>query len=142
MFIYGMKAPMNSERYRGRLAKVFDFLGKQGPIEERARTFADRAKTEPEWLMTNLFNFAQSKKSALKKESSIRRLRNYFKSLKLFCEMNDIAVSWKKITIGLPKARRFADDRSPTLDEIHRIIDYPDRRIKPVSERCHRLGCA
>jgi hypothetical protein len=32
----------------------------------------------------------------------------------------------------LPRARRFADDRAPTLDEIRRIIDYPDRRIKPV----------
>ena len=45
--------------------------------------------------------------------------------------MNDIIVSWKKITRGLPKARRFADDRVPTLEEIRKIIDYPDRRIKP-----------
>jgi hypothetical protein len=46
--------------------------------------------------------------------------------------MNDIAISWKKVTRGLPKARRFADDRAPRLDEIRRIIDYPDRRIKPI----------
>ena len=46
--------------------------------------------------------------------------------------MNDVAITWKKITRGLPKARRFADDRAPTLGEIRRIIDYPDRRIKPV----------
>jgi hypothetical protein len=32
----------------------------------------------------------------------------------------------------LPKARRFADDRAPTLDEILRIIEQPDRRVKPV----------
>jgi integrase len=46
--------------------------------------------------------------------------------------MNDIAVAWKKITRGLPKARRFADDRAPTLDEIRKMTDYPDRRIKPI----------
>jgi integrase len=27
---------------------------------------------------------------------------------------------------------RAADDRAPTIEEIRRIIDYPDRRIKPV----------
>jgi hypothetical protein len=46
--------------------------------------------------------------------------------------MNDVAITWKKITLGLPKDRRFADDRAPPLDEIRRIIEYPDRRIKPV----------
>lgn len=46
--------------------------------------------------------------------------------------MNDIVITWKKITRGLPKARRFADDRAPTIEEIRRIVDYPDRRIKPI----------
>ena len=32
----------------------------------------------------------------------------------------------------MPKARRFADDRATTLDEIRSIIEQPDRRIKPV----------
>ena len=45
-------------------------------------------------------------------EISPTTLRNYIKAVKLFCEMNDIAVPWKKITRGLPKARRFADDKS------------------------------
>ena len=26
LFLYGMKAPMTSEKYRGRLAKFFDFI--------------------------------------------------------------------------------------------------------------------
>ena len=46
--------------------------------------------------------------------------------------MNDVTVTWKKITRGLPKARRFADDRATTLDEIRSIIEQPDRRLKPV----------
>ena len=33
---------------------------------------------------------------------------------------------------GLPRAKRFADDRPPTVEEIRRIVEYPDRRIKPV----------
>jgi hypothetical protein len=27
IFLYGMKAPMTREKYRGRLAKFFDFVG-------------------------------------------------------------------------------------------------------------------
>jgi hypothetical protein len=38
----------------------------------------------------------------------------------------------EKITRGLPRARRFADDTATTLDEIRRILEHPNRRIKPV----------
>jgi hypothetical protein len=30
------------------------------------------------------------------------------------------------------KGRKFADDRAPTIEEIHRLIEYPDRRIKAI----------
>lgn len=30
LFLYGMKAPMTREKYRGRLAKFFDFIGMTG----------------------------------------------------------------------------------------------------------------
>jgi hypothetical protein len=133
MFLYGMKAPMTREKYKGRLAKFFDFIGLQGLIEERARAFADRSRKDPDWLFTSLLRFAQAQKERVERgEMSSATLRNYFKAARLFCEMNDIAITWKKITRGLPKARRFADDRAPTLDEIRKIIEYPDRRIKPV----------
>jgi integrase len=50
----------------------------------------------------------------------------------MFCEVTDIVIPWKKITRGLPKGRMYADDRAPTLEEIHKIIEYPDRRMKPI----------
>ena len=51
----------------------------------------------------------------------------------MFCEVTDIIVQWKKITRGIPKGKRYADDRAPTIEEIHKIIEYPDRRIKPIA---------
>jgi len=39
---------------------------------------------------------------------------------------------WKKITRGLPKERRYAADRAPTIEEIKKIMEYPDRRIKAI----------
>jgi hypothetical protein len=47
---------------------------------------------------------------------------NYVKAIKLFCDVNDILISWKKIACGLPNGRRYAYDIVPTIDEIIKII--------------------
>jgi integrase len=57
---------------------------------------------------------------------------NYYKAVKLFCEMNDLVLNWKKITRGMPRVRQAANDRAPTIDEIQKLVEYPDRRIKPI----------
>ena len=59
-------------------------------------------------------------------------MKNYFQAIKLFCDMTDIPIPWKKISRGIPRSRKFADDRAPTLEEIQKITDYPDRRIKAI----------
>jgi hypothetical protein len=33
---------------------------------------------------------------------------------------------------GMPKGRRYANDRAPTIEEIGKMAGYPDRRIKPI----------
>jgi hypothetical protein len=49
IFLYGMKAPMTREKYRGRLAKFFDFIGlTEGTMEERAKTFTERGTKDPD----------------------------------------------------------------------------------------------
>jgi hypothetical protein len=46
--------------------------------------------------------------------------------------MNEITVPWKKIMRGLQRSTNYANDRAPTIDEIKKITDYPDRRIKLI----------
>jgi hypothetical protein len=100
-------------------------------MEERAKAFIERCERQPDWVFQSILRFAQAQKErVVNGEISPATLRNYIKAVKLFCEMKDIVITWKKITRGLPRARRFADDRAPTPDEILRIIEYPDRRIK------------
>jgi len=36
------------------------------------------------------------------------------------------------MTRGMPKGRRYANDRVPTIEEIQRIVEYLDTRIKPI----------
>jgi hypothetical protein len=59
-------------------------------------------------------------------------LKNYWKPIKLLCESGDINITSKRITRGLPKVRRYADDRAPTIEEIRKISEYPDRRMKAI----------
>ena len=35
-------------------------------------------------------------------------------------------VNWKRITEGLPTPKNSANDRAPTLEEIRKLIQYPD----------------
>jgi hypothetical protein len=60
-----------------------------------------------------------------RREISGSTIRNYVKVVKLICEMNDIAIPWKKITRGLPKGRQWADDRAPSVEEIRKLNLYP-----------------
>jgi hypothetical protein len=80
-----------------------------------------------------IIQFLQYQKDRVnRKEITGSTLRNYVKVLKLFCEMNDLPVAWKKLTRGLPKAKNYADDRVPRLDEIQKIVEYPDWRMKAI----------
>src|ERR671921_442052 len=69
---------------------------------------------------------------ANRKEIAECTISNYYKATKLFCEMNDLSLSWKKISRGSPIGRRAANDRAPTIEEIQKLVEYPDRRIKPI----------
>jgi hypothetical protein len=74
----------------------------------------------------------EEKKRVEKKEITGGSLRNSVKTIKTLCEVTDVLIPWKKITRGLPRVKRYADHRAPTIEEITKIIEYPDRRIKPI----------
>jgi integrase len=69
---------------------------------------------------------------ANRKEITGSTVRNYLKSIKLFCEMADLSITWKKISRGLPRAKNYADDRIPSIEEIRKLLEYPDRRLKAI----------
>ena len=133
IFLYALKAPATKDKYIQRLTKFLDFLGYQGTKEEKARAFPAHARADPNHAFNSILKFFQSKREQIdRKEMAIGTVRNYVKSIKLFCDMADLQIPWAKIARGLPRAKRFADDRAPTLQEIRKIVEYPDRRIKPV----------
>jgi integrase len=135
LYLYAMKSPATKEKYLMRLGKFLNFLNlqKEGTLEDKSRAFAEKGRNDNVWAFNSILKFIQLLKERVdRKEITAGTIRNYVKSIKLFCQMADILIPWDKITRGIPKGRRYADDRAPTLDEIKKMCEYPDRRIKPL----------
>jgi hypothetical protein len=132
LFLYAMNSPVTRDRYTTRLRRFFSFIGIEGNVEEQCRIFVEKSAKDNQFAFKSIISFLHTQKRCDKKEITGSTIRNYLKAIKLFTDMNDVSIPWKKITRGLPKGRKWADDRAPTLDEIRKIVEYPDIRIKPI----------
>jgi integrase len=134
IFRDALSNPLTRDRYEKRLDLFFRFLKIDGEtLQERAQSFATRSKHNPAWCVSAIMNYMRNQKQrAENKEISTATLSNYYKPIKLFCEMNDIILNWKKITRGIPRGRNYASDRIPTIEEIKQLMNYPDRRLRPA----------
>jgi hypothetical protein len=133
MFLFAIRADETRRQYLSKLKAFFDFLDLSGSMEEQAQKFVILATKDPGFALLSLMRFVNFHKDrVLKKEITESTLRNYFKPVKLFCEVNEIQVNWKRLAKGIPRARKASNDRAPTLEEIRKLANYPDRRIKPI----------
>lgn len=135
-FLIALKAPETKRQYPKRLESFFDFLQLQGGFEEKTISFCRMTKVEndSDWLTNQLLKFLRYQKDRVaRREIEEATVSNYFKAIKLFCEMNNIlSINWKLISRSMPKGRHSSNDRPPSRDEIIRLLEYPDRRIKPI----------
>ena len=134
LFLYAMKSPVTRDKYQRRLSSFFEHAYIQGAsLPDKALTFTERAATEPSWAFDIILRFLEAQNARVnKREITGATVRNYVKAIKLFCEMADIPIQWNKLTRGLPRAKNYSDDRIPSIEEIRKLMEYPDRRIKAI----------
>jgi integrase len=134
LYVNAIRSEETREKYHRRLRVFFDFI--QLPdvsFDDRCRLFVNSSKENPKYTLMNTFKFVLFQKSRLeKKEIVVSTIYNYLKPIKLLCKINDLQVNWQKVTMGLPKERKYAQDRAPTLEEIQKLCLYPDRRIRII----------
>jgi hypothetical protein len=132
-FRYGLRAPDTKRQYPRRFQYFLNFLQFSGTLHEQAKQFTLKARENPNWAQESLMSFIDFQKERVRRgEISESTITNYYKATKLFCVMNDLVLNWRKISRGLPSGRRAANDRAPTIEEIRKLVEYPDRRIKPI----------
>jgi hypothetical protein len=72
-------------------------------METRCNLFAEKSRLTSKWAFGKILEFLQFQKDRVDRgEISPATLRNFVKAIKLFCDMADIEIAWKKITRGLP----------------------------------------
>jgi integrase len=102
-------------------------------MEKRFNDFVECSKNNVNWTLNQIINFLQFQKQRVEtKQIAASTLKNFVKSLKALCDCADLELPWKKVIRGLPKGRQSANDRAPTIEEIRKLIEYPDRRIRPI----------
>jgi hypothetical protein len=134
MFRFSVGSEVTRKYYERRIRRFFDFkFGIGEDIELSCNEFAEIARSDTNWAMNKVISFLQFQKERTEKgEIASATLSNFVKAIKLFCEMSDITILWKKIARGLPRRNQSANDRAPNIDEIKKLVEYPDRWIKPI----------
>jgi hypothetical protein len=133
-FQFALKARESKRQYPRRLKMFLDFgIDPNIQLREQCQIFYDKAKNDVKWTTSYFMKFLEYQKDrAARGDILTTTIPNYYKAAKLFCVMNDIVLNWQKIARGVPYQNRAAADRPPTRDEIRKLLEYPDKRIKPI----------
>jgi len=115
-----MRSETTRRYYERRLHRFFDFIQFEtnSELEQRCNNFAVKGRSYINWALSKIMTFLQFQKERSQRgEIAPGTLGNLLKAIKLFCEMADIQIPWKKINRGLPRIREAASDRAPTIEE-------------------------
>src|SRR5215216_3235095 len=109
-YIYAIKSMETRKQYCIRLRYYFEFLGLKGSLPDQARIFLGHMAKDQKWAADSFVSFLRHLKDRVdNRDLTGGTLNNYYAAVKLFYEMNDIELNWRKITRGLPAGSKVAN---------------------------------
>jgi hypothetical protein len=111
----------------------------------QANDFVLRARRNPHWAYECIKNWIVLRQAeADAKKRSGNTVRGYIRPIRKLCDLNDVPLTssqWAKIYSKFGKAPRTGKDKPYTVEQIKKIIAFPDRRIKPSVLIMTSSGC-
>jgi hypothetical protein len=102
-------------------------------FKETPDSFLQKASRDKSWAEGKIIEFLMLEKERARRHEIVdSTVANFKKPVRLFLEMNDVSLNWKKINRLLPPARRYAKDRAPTIEEIRTLVKYEDVRVETI----------
>jgi len=128
IFLEAIKSPATREVYKRRLASFLEYIGMD------VDRFVRKAKAQPKWAQETIVEYLlKEKERVARKEIGPSTVGNVKKPVKLLLEMNDVSeINWKKISRILPRGRRYALDRAPTIDELRLLVENSELRFQAI----------
>jgi hypothetical protein len=106
IFLYAIRSEITRDYYLRRLRIFFNHINllPNGTMKVRCNEFASSGLKDPSWAFHCIIRFMQFQRERVEREEiASSTLRNFVKAIKLFCEMSDIAIAWKKSIVAFTK---------------------------------------
>jgi integrase len=142
-----LASPSTKKQFPERLNRFLDGIDMPGnSIEEKGQAFLDRAKREASsgsgnnkyWAEDVILSFLQAQVERFEKhEIASASIPALLSAIKHFCQIHkrDYLLSdidWHMLSNMLPTPKTHSNDRAYTIEEIRKLVRFPDRRIKPL----------
>lgn len=122
LFEESIKSNATKNMYRFHLKKFFDFIHGQDPFFEN----------NPRAIEQKIIEFIISIKQKQKEGKGYFSIHNHISPVLAFYKINDIVLNVSKIKRYFPSKKRANRDRAYTHEEIHKLLDIADERIRAV----------
>lgn len=117
-------ADATKETYRKKYRQFLKFL-KLSDTE-----FANRVLKNPEFVEESLRRYSEENRDKVS-GSTIRGFRD---SVRFFLKMRNLdkEVNWDRLNYLIPHSRKIGRDRAPSIEEVRKIVDNADTRLKSI----------
>jgi len=124
-FLLGFRSPATRESYLKKL-RLFLRFARMSPDD-----VIEVARDRPKELERSLLFFVDWLKN---RDVSGSTIRQHVQAVKHLLVMNDLetALNWEKLSRLMPKARKIGLDRAPTKEEIRKLLEYADVRLRAL----------